>query len=56
MSDQLFDLLAKTDEGSIPPYADSPFVARLRTPGPGAEQAAPFPPQLVQKPGQQPFQ
>ena len=56
MSDQLFDLLAKTDGRSIPLSADTPFVARLRTPRPGAEQAAPFPPQLVQKPGQQPFQ
>jgi N-acetylglucosamine-6-sulfatase len=55
MSDRLFDILERTSGRAIPLYPDRGPVMRVRTPVPGAEQAAPFPPALIQKPGARPY-
>jgi N-acetylglucosamine-6-sulfatase len=55
MSARLFEILDQTDGRRIPLYPDSGYVMRLRTPVPDAERAAPFPPTLVQKPGEPPY-
>ena len=55
MSAHLFDILGQTGGRTIPLYPDTGFVMNYRTPVPGAEQAAPFPPALVLKPGTQPY-
>jgi N-acetylglucosamine-6-sulfatase len=56
MSSRLFQILDETRGREIPLYPDSGWVMHLRTDVPGAEKAAPFPPALVQKPGQSPVQ
>jgi len=55
MSAHLFDILGKTGGRTIPLFPDSGFVMNYRTPVRGAEQAAPFPPALVQRPGTEPY-
>ena len=55
MSDRMFGLLEQTNGRAIPLYPDGGYVMRLRTPVPKAEEAAPFPPSLVQKPGEPPY-
>jgi N-acetylglucosamine-6-sulfatase len=55
MSARLYDLLDKTNGRAIPLNPDSGWVFRVRTPIPGAKQAASFPPALVQKPGASPY-
>jgi N-acetylglucosamine-6-sulfatase len=56
MSKRMFALLEETKGTSIPLYPDSSFLVNKRTPAPNAEKAAPFPPQLMLKPGDKPFQ
>ncbi len=56
MSQQMFALLQETQGMTIPLFPDSFFVFNKRTEVPGAEQAAPFPPPLVMKPGDRPIQ
>jgi hypothetical protein len=55
MSDRMFAILGETDGRFIPLYPDRFLLFNQRTPGPGAEQAAPFPPALVLKPGEKPY-
>ena len=55
LSARLFDVLDKTGGRMIPLYPDSGVVMNYRTPVPGAEGAASFPPALVQKPGTLPY-
>ena len=55
MSDRLFAVLEETDGRFIPLYPDRFLLFNKRTPAPGAEQAAPFPPALILKPGERPY-
>jgi N-acetylglucosamine-6-sulfatase len=55
LSNRMFAILEKTNGRNIPLYSDNGWLFRVRTPVTGAEQAAPFPPQLIQKPGDQPY-
>jgi N-acetylglucosamine-6-sulfatase len=56
MSGHMFDILGRTGGRFIPLYPDAPYVARRRLDVPGAGKAADFPPQLILKPGEQPFE
>jgi len=55
MSDRMFSLLEQTNGMTIPLYPDRSFLFNKRTLVPGAEQAAPFPPPLIKKPGEKQF-
>jgi N-acetylglucosamine-6-sulfatase len=55
MSDRLFAILEETDGRFIPLYPDRFLLFNKRTPAPGAEQAAPFPPALILKPEEKPY-
>jgi N-acetylglucosamine-6-sulfatase len=55
MSDRLFTLLEETNGRFIPLYPDRFLLFNKRTPVPGVEQAAPFPPVLILKPGEKPY-
>jgi N-acetylglucosamine-6-sulfatase len=55
MSDRMFEILEQTSGRAIPLYPDRGPLFRVRTPVPGAEQAAPFPPPLILKPGARPY-
>ena len=55
MSDRLFAILEETNGRFIPLYPDRFILFNKRTPVPGVEQAAPFPPALVLKPGEKPY-
>ena len=55
MSDRLFAVLEETEGRFIPLYPDRSSLFNKRTPAPGAEQAAPFPPALILKPGERPY-
>ena len=55
MSKRMFTLLEETKGMTIPLYPDSFFLVNKRTPVPDAEKAAPFPPQLILKPGDKPY-
>ena len=56
MSKRMFTLMEETKGMTIPLYPDSSFLVNKRTPVPDAEKAAPFPPQLILKPGDKPYQ
>jgi N-acetylglucosamine-6-sulfatase len=56
MSKRMFALMDESKGMNIPLYPDSPFVVKKRTPVPDAEKAAPFPPQLILRPGERPYQ
>ena len=56
MSTRMFTLMEETKGMSIPLYRDSGSLVNKRTPAPDAEKAAPFPPQLILKPGDKPVQ
>jgi N-acetylglucosamine-6-sulfatase len=56
MSTRMFTLMEETKGMSIPLYPDSFFLVNKRTPVPDAEKAAPFPPALILKPGDKPYQ
>jgi N-acetylglucosamine-6-sulfatase len=55
LSKRMFTLMEETKGMAIPLYPDSPFIVNKRTPVEGVEKAAPFPPQLILKPGEKPF-
>ena len=55
MSDRLFAILEETDGRSIPLHPDRFQLFNKRTPAPGAQHAAPFPPALILKPGEKPY-
>ena len=55
MSKRMFTLLEETKGMTIPLYPDSFFLVNKRTPVPDVEKAAPFPPQLILKPGEKPY-
>jgi hypothetical protein len=55
MSDRLFAILEETDGRFIPLYPDRFLLFNKRTPVPGAEKAAPFPPELILKPDEKPY-
>ena len=55
MSERMFALLEQTSGMTIPLYPDRFFLFNRRTLVPGAEQAAPFPPSLIKKPGEKQF-
>jgi hypothetical protein len=55
MSDRLFTILEETNGRFIPLYPDRFLLFHKRTPVPGVEQAAPFPPVLILKPGEKPY-
>ena len=55
MSDRLFAVLEETNGRFIPLYPDRFLLFNKRTTVPGVEQAAPFPPALILKPGERPY-
>jgi N-acetylglucosamine-6-sulfatase len=55
MSERLFAILEQTNGRFIPLYPDRFILLNKRTMAPGVEQAAPFPPTLILKPGEKPY-